>query len=107
MPAALKAFLEQVMRPGTAFSYPSDKSEAVTKSLLTGRSARLIVTIGMPAILYRLWFLSHGVAVLRRNILNFVGIRPVHQTLFGMVQSGKTRQTALIGKVRKLGERAS
>ncbi|MEK1932695.1 MAG: NAD(P)H-dependent oxidoreductase [Pararhizobium sp.] len=107
MPAVLKAFLEQIMRPGTAFSYPTDKREAVTKSLLAGRSARLIVTMGMPVILYRVWFLSHGVAVLRRNILNFIGIRPVHQTLFGTVHSAKTRQTALIGKVRKLGERAS
>jgi len=40
--------------------------------------------MGMPAFFYRLWFLSHGVAGMRRSILNFVGIRPVRDTLFGI-----------------------
>ena len=30
------------------------------KRLLEGRSARVVVTMGMPAFFYRLWFLSHG-----------------------------------------------
>jgi putative NADPH-quinone reductase len=45
MPAMLKAFLEQVMRPGTAFAYP-DKGGGFTKTLLRGRSARVVVTMG-------------------------------------------------------------
>ena len=51
MPAMLKAFLEQVMRPGTAFAYP-DKGGGFTKTLLRGRSARVVVTMGMPSVLY-------------------------------------------------------
>ncbi|TGV73921.1 flavodoxin family protein, partial [Mesorhizobium sp. M00.F.Ca.ET.158.01.1.1] len=84
MPAILKAFLEQVMRPGTAFAYP-DKGGGFTKTLLRGRSARVVVTMGMPSVVYRLWFLGHGIAGLKRSILQFVGISPVRETLFGMV----------------------
>ena len=85
MPAMLKAFLEQVMRPGTAFAYPDTGGVSLPKTLLKGRSARVVVTMGMPAFFYRLWYLGHGVAGMRRNILNFVGIGPVRETLFGLV----------------------
>src|SRR5262249_52929339 len=75
MPALLKAFLEQIMRPGTAFSRP-EGNRSLPKMLLGGRTARVIVTMGMPAFLYQVWFRAHGIAGLRRNILNFVGIKP-------------------------------
>lgn len=105
MPALLKAFLEQTIRPGVAFEYGT--KGAWNTMLLKGRSARLIVTMGMPAILYRLWFRSHGVATLRRNILNFVGIRPVRESFFGMVdQAGAGKHARWIATVRALGERA-
>ena len=105
VPAMLKAFLEQVMRPGTAFAYPAE-GEGFAKSLLSGRSARLVVTMGMPATIYRLWFLSHGVAGMRRGILNFVGVRPVRESLFGMVANASNAKRAKwIGQMRVLGQR--
>jgi len=106
MPALLKAFLEQVMRPGTAFAYP-DKGGGFTKTLLRGRSARVVVTMGMPSVIYRLWFLGHGIAGMKRSILHFVGITPVRETLFGMVAgaSDATRAT-WVSQMRNLGERA-
>ncbi|MDX8530771.1 NAD(P)H-dependent oxidoreductase [Mesorhizobium sp. VK25A] len=105
VPAMLKAFLEQVMRPGTAFAYPA-KGEGFTKSLLRGRSARLVVTMGMPAVVYRVWFLSHGIAGMRRGILNFVGIRPVRETLFGMVaDASDAKRAKWIEQMRALGQR--
>ncbi|RWA62485.1 NAD(P)H-dependent oxidoreductase [Mesorhizobium sp.] len=105
MPAMLKAFLEQVMRPGTAFAYP-EKGEGFAKWLLRGRSARLVVTMGMPAPVYRIWFLSHGIAGMRRGILNFVGIKPVRETLFGMVEnSSDATRGKWIGHMHELGQR--
>jgi putative NADPH-quinone reductase len=105
VPALLKAFLEQVMRPGTAFAYAA-KGEGFAKSLLRGRSARLVVTMGMPATVYRIWFLSHGIAGVRRGILNFVGIRPVRETLFGAVaNASEAKRAKWIGQMRVLGER--
>jgi putative NADPH-quinone reductase len=106
MPAMLKAFLEQVMRPGTAFAYP-EKGGGFTKTLLRGRSARVVVTMGMPAVLYRLWFLGHGLAGMRRSILHFVGISPVRETLFGMAAgAGDATRAKWIRQMRGLGERA-
>ncbi|AZO54682.1 MULTISPECIES: NAD(P)H-dependent oxidoreductase [unclassified Mesorhizobium] len=106
MPAMLKAFLEQVMRPGTAFAYP-DKGGGFTKTLLRGRSARVVVTMGMPSVLYRLWFLGHGIAGMKRSILHFVGISPVRETLFGMVAGASDATRAkCIQQMRDLGKRA-
>ncbi|MGB8819209.1 MAG: NAD(P)H-dependent oxidoreductase [Rhizobiaceae bacterium] len=103
MPALLKAFLEQVARPGIAFAYP-DKGGNGFKAALHGRSARIIVTMGMPGFIYRLFYLGHGIAGMRRNILNFVGIKPVWETLFGMVESvSDAKRKSWIEDVRQLG----
>ncbi|MER8473356.1 NAD(P)H-dependent oxidoreductase [Mesorhizobium sp. M1405] len=106
VPALLKAFLEQVMRPGTAFTYP-DRGGGLPRKLLRGRSARVVVTMGMPAVLYRLWFLSHGIAGLRRSILRFAGVSPVRETLFGMVADATdTTRAKWFEQMRRFGERA-
>lgn len=104
MPALLKGFLEQVMRPGTAFAYPDDGG-GFTKTLLGGRSARVVVTMGMPSFLYRLWFLGHGIAGMRRSILNFVGMRPVRETLFGLAASNERTRGRWFAQMRMLGRR--
>ncbi|MGN6145401.1 MAG: NAD(P)H-dependent oxidoreductase [Mesorhizobium sp.] len=107
MPALLKAFLEQVMRPGIAFAYPEAGKSGFARTLLKGRSARVVVTMGMPASFYRFWYLGHGVAGMRRNILNFVGISPVRETLFGMVEgAGDTKRRKWISAMHALGKRA-
>lgn len=82
MPALLKAFLEQIMRPGFAFD---NDGGGFPKKLLKGRSARIVVTMGMPSSVYRWVYLDHGLAGLRRSILGFVGLSPVRETLFGRV----------------------
>ncbi len=84
MPALVKAFLEQVMRPGVAFAY---QAKGFPKQLLTGHSAHIIVTMGMPALAYRWFYLAHGIRGLKRNVLKFVGIKPVRETFIGMVQN--------------------
>ena len=84
MPALLKGFLEQVLRPGFAF-VRKQGSAVFTEKGLTGRSARVVVTMGMPALVYRWYFRAHSVKSLERNILGFVGIAPVHETLVGQV----------------------
>ncbi len=104
MPALVKLFLEQVMRPGVAFRY---REFGMPEMLLGGRSARLVVTMGMPALLYRVWFLGHGLRALERNILRFVGIGPIRTTLCGMVgqASAGTRQSWL-ATMNRLGREA-
>jgi len=105
MPALLKAFLEQVLRPGFAFDYlPKGKVEMHLK----GRSARVVVTMGMPALAYRWFFMAHSLRSLTRNVLKFAGIKPVRWSLYGLVEgrSDKVRQ-GWIEEMRGLGEIAA
>ena len=102
MPALLKAFLEQVLRPGFAF----DESKRLPRKLLKGRSARIVVTMGMPAFIYRWYFGAHGLRNLERNILGFCGIRPIRASLIGMVDAGAaTRRAKWLERVSVLGRR--
>lgn len=105
MPALLKGFLEQVARPG--FAFKAEGSNPFGHKALAGRSARVVVTMGMPALLYRWYFRAHSVKSLERNILGFVGIAPVHKTLIGMVDGlGEIGVAEWQAKLRKLGRRA-
>jgi putative NADPH-quinone reductase len=105
MPALLKAFLEQVARPGFAFAKAD--SGRLGKKLLSGKSARIVVTMGMPALLYRWYYRAHGLKNLERNILGFVGIGPVDSTLLGLVEGGKAaRREKWIAALRALGQKA-
>jgi putative NADPH-quinone reductase len=106
MPAVLKGFLEQVARPGFAFTREEGGSPWGNKAL-TGRSARVVVTMGMPAIVYRWYFRAHSVKSLERNILGFVGIAPVHATLIGLTANMKAADTTKwLGKLKRLGFKA-
>jgi putative NADPH-quinone reductase len=105
MPALVKAFLEQVARPGFAFTY--DDNNPFGKKGLTGRSARVVVTMGMPALFYRWFYRAHSVKSLERNILGFIGFSPVNETLVGMVENMKPDNAKKwLTKLEKLGARA-
>lgn len=102
MPALLKGFLEQVARPG--FAFKSEGGNPFGQKGLLGRSARVVVTMGMPALLYRWYFRAHSVKSLERNILGFVGISPVNETLIGMVDKlGDEGVKKWEDKLRKMG----
>jgi putative NADPH-quinone reductase len=84
-PALLKGFLEQVMRPGFAIR---SGARTLRPGLLTGKSARIVVTMGMPGFVYRWYFGAHSLKSLERNILRFCGIGPIRRTLIGSVEAG-------------------
>jgi putative NADPH-quinone reductase len=103
MPALLKAFFEQVLRPGFAIE---QTSPGRWHKLLAGRSARLVVTMGMPSFIYRWHFRAHGIKSFERNVLDFVGIGPIQETFIGMVED---RDVAMrerwLAKLAELGRR--
>lgn len=101
MPALLKGLLEQAIRPDFAF----ERGKAGwPKKLLKGRSARIVVTMGMPIMVYRWFYLSHSLRNLERNILKFAGIGPVRETLFGMVkESNEHTRNRWIDRMAALG----
>lgn len=106
MPALLKGFLEQVARPG--FAFLTEARHPLGTKALKGRSARVVVTMGMPALVYRWYFFAHSVKSLERNILRFVGISPVRDTLIGMAGSPSHAKVAgWVGKLEEMGRIAA
>lgn len=100
MPALLKAFLEQALRPGFAVGPFGSRRQ----KLLRGRRARVVVTMGMPAFFYRWYFGAHSVKSLERNILRFCGIAPVSQTLIGLVEgTSPARRQRWLARLEALG----
>jgi putative NADPH-quinone reductase len=105
MPALVKGFLEQVARPGFAIGKAAQKGGM---KLLRGRSARVVVTMGMPALIYRWYFGAYAIRSLERNILRFVGIAPVRRSLIGRVE-GKDpgRRSRWLAAIERLGTKGA
>jgi len=61
-------------------------------------------TMGMPGLVYRWFFFKHSVMSLKRNVLELVGIRPVRETIIGMVETTDHRKW--LTKVQALGHAA-
>ena len=103
MPALLKAFFEQVLRPGFAFEY--SKSGGMAKKLLAGKSARIVVTMGMSAFVYRWIIFACSLKSLRRNTLWFCDIGPVRSTIIGSIDGLTERQRDdWLDEMRGLGD---
>lgn len=101
MPALLKGFLEQTLRPSFAFDY---QAKGLPRRRLSGRSARIVVTMGMPALAYRWFFGAHSLKSLERNILRFVGIGPIRESLFGSVaRASEARRKAWLDRMSRYG----
>lgn len=105
MPALLKGFLEQTLRPGFAFSSIEDGQ--LPEKKLAGKSARIVVTMGMPAFIYRWFYGAHSLKSLKRNILAFCGISPVRSTLIGSIESRNAEgRIEALRTLEKLGYQA-
>jgi putative NADPH-quinone reductase len=102
VPALLKGFLEQVFRHGFAMEAEPGK---IWKKKLKGKSARIVVTMGMPAFFYRWYFGAHSLKSLERNIFRFSGVRPVRTTLIGAVEGSQARRLHWLEEMHRLGRR--
>ncbi|MCP5433751.1 MAG: NAD(P)H-dependent oxidoreductase [Alphaproteobacteria bacterium] len=99
MPALLKGFLEQICRPGFAF----EQTRGFPSGALKGRSARIVVTMGMPAPAFRVLFGAHGLKNLEVGILGFAGIRPIRETLVGTVDGSPHARSRALTEMVRLG----
>ncbi|MBI2262726.1 MAG: NAD(P)H-dependent oxidoreductase [Caulobacterales bacterium] len=102
-PARLKALFEQAFRPAFAFG---GKAAAPGAGRLKGRSVRIIVTMGMPALVYRTVFFAHSLKALKRGILALVGLGPIRDTVLGGIETRADRG-ALLKRVGAMGARAA
>ena len=105
-PALLKGFLEQVVRPG--FAFPKRQSMPPKKLLLEGRSARVVVTTGLPGLFGGQVRLAGSYRSVVRDVLQSCGIDPVHTTIFGNVEHMTTAQSDnAFYTMRRLGATAN
>lgn len=102
MPALLKGFLEQVFRAD--FAMKIEQGGKKWTRLLKGKSARIVITMGMPALVYRWFFGAHSLKSLEKNILKFCGIKPVRESLVGMVEGSPEHRTRWLQKMEALGK---
>jgi putative NADPH-quinone reductase len=101
IPAKLKALLEQVFCGGFGF----EVTERSFHGLLRGRSARLVVTMGMPAIAFWLMFGGHGLLALDKSILAMAGMKPIRKTVIGGVEAiGDKGRLKWLARMRRYGE---
>ena len=106
MPAIDKAFLEQISRGEFLMDTAGDSSKWPVQKM-KGKSVRLIVTMGMPGLAYRVMFGAHSVKALEQGIFRIVGFKPVRHTILGMVEAvGAEGRARMIERVRALGQRA-
>jgi putative NADPH-quinone reductase len=101
IPALLKAFLEQVLRPGFALI-----DGARPKKLLTGKSAHVVVTMGMPGFFYATFYRAHSLKSLERNVLKMTGIKPVRHTIIGGVGESAATREGWLEELASAGESA-
>ena len=83
-PAKLKGLIDRAFLPGIAFAYEGDGH--FPKKLFEGRTARVLITADTPP-----WYLWWGyrnawLHVLRRQILDFVGLKVTHMKVVGTIR---------------------
>ena len=102
-PALLKGFIDRVFVPGFAFKY-HEKGPFWDK-LLTGKTARLLVTMDTPWWYYWLVNRSAGHNAIKIGVLEFCGIKPVKISVFSPVKSSdEAKRKQWLEEVRQLGE---
>jgi putative NADPH-quinone reductase len=95
MPAKLKGFLEQLLRPGFAFA--GRAAGQPPRRLLKGRSARIIVTRGMPELFDEVDRTPRNLRRIAAEVLALCGVRPVRVTV---IEGAETLTDAQREKVR-------
>lgn len=104
VPAALKALIDRTLLPGFAFRY---RPQGLGwDKLLTGRSARVMLTMDTPPWVLRWLWGWPIVRQFRTQILGFCGFAPVGVTLFGPVKtSDAAKRAQWLDQAEALGRR--
>jgi NAD(P)H dehydrogenase (quinone) len=107
LPAKAKGLFDRVLLPGFAFD-PRQRRMGVPTPLLSGRTAHFMLTSDTPA--WAFW-LMYGRALkqqVHRQILAFVGLKPVRHTHYSPVEHSTPEIRARwISDTRSLGARAA
>jgi putative NADPH-quinone reductase len=81
------------------------RESGLPRKLLAGRSARIVVTMGMPVLVYRWYFGAYGLRGFERSILSFAGIKPIRESLYGLTGADERKRARWIEDMRRHGSR--
>lgn len=103
LPAKLEGLLDRILLPGKAFDTRNPKW-GLPAPMLTGRSARIVITSDTPGWFLWLAYRNALIRQLRGQILNYVGIKPSRFTHFvGASHPKPGIVDAWLKQMRKLG----
>ncbi len=103
LPAMLKGLFDRVLLPGRTFD-TRVKPGKMPKPMLTGRTARVILTSDTPGWIMRLIYKNALLNQLRGQILGFIGIKPTKVSYFSGATHPKDGQIDhWIRNVEKIG----
>lgn len=103
-PGALKVFIDRVFLSGFAFRYRP--TGPLWDKLLTGRTARIVMTMDSPRVWNAVMYRHAAETSLRNAVLGYCGVRTIGVTRFDQVRhrSDETRR-AWIAETARLGAR--
>ncbi len=104
-PALLKSFLERVLVPGFSNENSNTDREFIQwHELLSGKTARLIVTMDSPPLFHIIKVKQPSYRTMK-DILKFCGINSTKKTYLGSVKMSDENQRKLwLDKVEKMGK---
>jgi len=91
-PAKLKGLIDRVFLPGIAFAYEGEGH--FPKKLFEGRTARVLITTDTPRWYLWLGYRNGWLNVLRRQILDFVGLKVTHMMTLGTIRDATPEKIA-------------
>lgn len=102
VPAKMKGLIDRVFLPGVTFKYEGDNPNPIP--LLTGKSARIILTMDMPA-----EFAEQQAQPILNQLsnytLDFCGVSPIKTSLFGsVILSDEAQKSQWLEEVKSLGK---
>lgn len=101
LPARTKAFIEHLAR--NDFLIKTDAKGLWPAKRMTGKSARIIMTMGMPSFAYTFFYRAHSLKALEAGVFQMAGFKPVKHTLLGGVEISAPGREKMLQKVSKLG----
>ncbi|WP_338814312.1 NAD(P)H-dependent oxidoreductase [Bernardetia sp. Wsw4-3y2] len=104
LPAILKGFIDRLFLPTFAFQYR--ENSVFWDKLLKGKTAHIITTLDQPSWYYKFINGQPSTKQLKKNTLEFCGIKPVKVTYIGVVRnSTQAQREKWLTKVKILGNK--
>ncbi len=103
-PALMKGFIDRAFLPDVTYKY--EGKSPFPKQLLKGKTARIICTADSPSWYNTLFLGAPATKQLKKNTLEFCGVKPVQTSFIGPVRNSTLAfREKWLQKITKLGTR--